>query len=130
MQGCISDLATGNSAISALARRLERLLKRDQFTIDDRDGSEINALERAISELPAADLTEVAIQLMLASAYIERREEDLVEDPEEYLRGLNRLIRSALAALLRETGIDLSDFGGQRYVPAHTDPFRGEFPMH
>jgi len=61
---------------------------------------------------------------MLASAFIERIREDLVGDQDELLRKMERLVRSALSAVVRETGVNLSEFGGDRYTPLSTDPFR------
>jgi hypothetical protein len=29
-----------------------------------------------------------------------------------------------LSAVVRETGVDLTEFGGERYTPVYTDPFR------
>ena len=60
---------------------------------------------------------------MLASAYIERLREDLVDDSEATLAELQDLMRSVLSAFLRETGLDLGEFGGDRYLPG-----RGEEP--
>ena len=69
-------------------------------------------------------LAEAAVQVMLASAYIERVREDLVEDTEVILQKMERLVRSALAAVVRETGVNLAEYGGDRYAPSYTDPFR------
>ena len=61
---------------------------------------------------------------MLASAYLERVREELVDDTEQILVQMERLIRSALSALVRESGVNLAEFAGERYAPEYTDPFR------
>ena len=109
--------------IESLARRLECIFQESE----DRDmssfGAEILALEREIAENPATSLAEAAIQVMLAAAYVERVREDLVDDTEEALNKMERLIRSALSAVVREAGVDLDQYGGRRYAPSYTDPF-------
>ena len=109
--------------IVSLARRLEGIYRESE----DRDvvnfGSEILALESEITENPATSLAEAAIQVMLAAAYVERVREDLVDDTEEALNKMERLIRSALSAVVREAGVDLDEYGGRRYTPEYTDPF-------
>ena len=64
--------------------------------------------------------------MMLASAYIEHLREDLVEDVDVKLDKMSCLLRSALNVLLRDTGVDLSEYAGERYAPSHTDPFRNQ----
>lgn len=109
--------------IVSLARRLEGIYQESE----DRDvasfGSEILALEREIADNPATSLPEAAIQVMLAAAYVERVREDLVDDTEEALNKMERLIRSALSAVVREAGVNLDEYGGRRYAPEYTDPF-------
>ena len=61
--------------------------------------------------------------MMLASAYVERAREDLVDDMDAMLAKLDRPMSSALAAFVRETGIDLSEYGGERYLPQKADRF-------
>ena len=103
--------------ILALARRLEAL-HRESGAIDFFDfGTEIEALESEIMASPATSLSEAAVQVMLASAYMERLREDLVDDSEETLVELERLMRSILRAFVRETGLDLAEFGANRYLP-------------
>ena len=48
----------------------------------------------------------------------------LVDDTDQILLKMERLIRSALSAMVRETGVDLAEFAGDRYAPDYTDPFR------
>lgn len=115
---------THNPPILSLARRLEALYQQaEQFDFSSW-GSEISALEDEISANPATSLAEAAIQVMLASAYIERVREDLVDDTDVILQKMERLVRSALSAVVRETGVNLTEFAGERYAPSYTDPFR------
>ncbi len=119
-----------SSPILGLARRLE-LLHRESEGMDDLDPvSEVAALEEEIARNPATDLTDAAVQVMLASAHIERLREGLVADTEEALHRMERLLRSALSAVVRETGMDLAEFGGERYTPSYTDPFRRAARYH
>ncbi len=112
-----------NAPIVSLARRLENIYQESE----DRDvtsfGPEILALEREIAANPATCLPEAAIQVMLAAAYVERVREDLVDDTDEALNKLERLIRSALSAVVREAGVNLDEYGGRRYAPDYNDPF-------
>jgi hypothetical protein len=115
---------THNPPILSLARRLETLYqKADSFDFLSW-GSEISALEDEISASPATSLPEAAVQVMLASAYLERVREELVDDTDQILVQMERLIRSALSALVRESGVNLAEFAGERYAPEYTDPFR------
>jgi AICAR transformylase/IMP cyclohydrolase PurH len=115
---------THNPPILSLARRLEALYQQaEQFDFSSW-GAEISALEDEISANPATSLAEAAIQVMLASAYIERVREDLVDDTDVILQKMERLVRSALSAVVRETGVNLTEFAGERYAPSYTDPFR------
>jgi hypothetical protein len=122
----IADFAapTHSPPILAMARRLELLYQEEQslgtFSLTD----EIEALEIEISENPATTLQEAAVQVMLISAFIERVREDLAEDTDALLKRMARMARSALSAVVRETGVDLTEFGGERYTPVYTDPFR------
>ncbi|MDH3473996.1 MAG: hypothetical protein OEM59_09900 [Rhodospirillales bacterium] len=115
---------THSPPILAMARRLELLYQEEQglgtFSLTD----EIEALEIEISENPATTLQEAAVQVMLISAFIERVREDLAEDTDALLKRMARMARSALSAVVRETGVDLAEFGGERYTPIYTDPFR------
>ncbi len=110
-----------NPLILRLARRLEAL-HQESGAIDFFDfGSEISALESEIIANQATSLSEAAVQVMLASAYMERLREDLVDDSEAMLLDLERLMRSVLLAFVRETGLDLSEFGANRYLPGNAD---------
>ena len=112
-------------SILSLARRLESL-HRESGTIDSYEfRTEITALEAEIMANPATSLSEAAIQVMLASAVIERLREDLVDDTEATLRDLERLMRSVLLTFVRETGLDLAEFGAKRYLPAKDDAQEG-----
>jgi hypothetical protein len=116
-----SILQTHTPPILNVARRLE-LLHQETTLADQLDWcTEITELEDEITSSPATSLSEAAVQVMLASAYIERVREDLVEDTDAVLAKLEQLIRSALAAFLRETGIDLTEFGGKRYLPGQAE---------
>ena len=103
--------------ILRMARRLE-MLQRDCGVVDIYDlGGEISELEFAIAANPATSLSEAAVQVMLASAFIERLREDLVDDTEAMLMRLQGLMSSVLSAFVRETGLDLSEYGADRYLP-------------
>ena len=115
---------THNPPILSLARRLESLYQQAESFDFVSWGSEISALEDEISASPATSLAEAAVQVMLASAYIERVREDLVEDTDQVLEKMERLVRSALSALVRESGVNLTEFAGELYTPEYTDPFR------
>ncbi len=78
----------------------------------------IAALEACIAALEAQDLSEAAVQLMLAGALVERRREGLIEDDARLLAQLEALTRSALSALCRISGFDLKPYGGDPYLPA------------
>lgn len=113
-----------NPPILSLARRLERLHKNEEALDSYSLEGEISALEDEITSNPATSLQEAAVQVMLAAAFIERAREDLVDDSDELLNKMERLVRSALSAVVRETGVDLAEFGGDRYAPLYNDPFR------
>jgi hypothetical protein len=113
-----------NPPILSLARRLESLYQQTESLDLVSWDSEISALEDEISASPATSLAEAAVQIMLVSAYIERVREDLVADTDQILEKMDRLVRSVLSAVVRETGVDLTEFGGERYAPEYTDPFR------
>jgi hypothetical protein len=115
---------THNPPILSLARRLESLYQKAESFDFLSWGSEISALEDEISASPATSLAEAAVQVMLASAYIERVREDLVEDTDQVLEKMERLVRSALSAVVRESGVNLAEVAGERYTPEYTDPFR------
>ncbi len=118
-----TQLETHTPPILNVARRLEVLYQQIAL-IDQRDWcAEISDLEDEITASPATSLSEAAVQMMLASAYIERAREDLVDDMDAMLAKLGRLMHSALAAFMRETGIDLSEYGGERYLPRKADRF-------
>lgn len=112
--------------ILSLAYSLERLYQESENTNRMGCGPDILAIEDEIADNPATSLPEAAVQVMLASAYVERVREDLVDDTDEALEKIERLVRSALSALVCEAGLDLSEYGGERYVPAYTDPFRNK----
>lgn len=107
-----------------LARRLEQAYQQDETTGTLIDRGEILELEDEITKNPALSLPEAAIQVMLAAALIERAREDLIADTDDMLNKMERLVRSALSAVVRESGVDLSEYAGERYAPSHTDPFR------
>lgn len=105
------------------ARRLEELY-REMNKVDDLDlYSEAVDIENSIAETPAGSVEEAAVQLMLVAGFLECLRTDEGIDPENLLENMERLTRSALSAVLRDTGIDLAEYGGERYVPKRTDPF-------
>jgi hypothetical protein len=113
-----------NQPILALARRLESLYQEAESFDCLGWESEISALEDEIGANPATSLAEAAVQVMLVAAYIERVREDLVEDADQVLDRMERLVRSVLSAVVRESGVNLAEFAGERYAPEYTDPFR------
>ena len=105
------------TAILVLAERLGRSQAHWDGTPDhDALATEIAALERAIAEQPAENLTEAAVQLMLGRALIERWQEGLIEDEGELRRMLGSLIGSALAVLRSGPIASLAPFGAQHYL--------------
>ena len=118
---------THTPPILSVARRLEQLYQETDNADSRLWAGLASALEREIAANPASNLSEAAVQMMLASAYIEHLREDLVEDVDAKLDEMSRLLRSALNALVRDAGVDLSEYAGERYAPRHTDPFRHRF---
>jgi len=125
MQRAITNHQAMNLAsdptILRLARRLEMLHQESGTSGFFEIGAEISELESEIMANQATSLSDAAVQVMLASAYIERLREDLVDDTEATLVSLERLMRSVLSAFLRETGLDLAELGGNRYLPGNPD---------
>ncbi len=48
------------------------------------------------------------------------------EDARPSQRAAGQHLQSALSVIVREAAIDLGEFGGQWYVPKHTNPFPSE----
>ena len=84
-----THLETHTPPILNVARRLEVLYQQTAL-IDRREWcAEISELEDEITASPATSLSEAAVQMMLASAYVERAREDLVDDgacPDDIVR--------------------------------------------
>jgi hypothetical protein len=77
----------------------------------------IEALEQAISCLPAGTLHEAAVQALIAEGTLN----GLVDEPPEAedigdrLETAARLIRAALPVIASSAGLDLDAYGGRRY---------------
>lgn len=119
-----ATLESYNPPILSVARRLEHLHQEMENNDHQLWLSLVAALEEDIAANPASSLGEAAVQMMLASAYVEHLREDLVDDVDGMLDRMSHLLRSALSALVRDAGVDLSEYAGERYAPSHTDPFR------
>jgi hypothetical protein len=94
----------------------------------------IEGLELAIASLPATDLAEAAVQLLIAGGYADQVAEEL-DDPglREPMTRLVRLLTSALPVVAEAAGVDLAAYAPGRYAqPERDGPFRaadaGETP--
>jgi hypothetical protein len=123
MQPQKSRPEVAESVLLQNARRLEELYqaaeKLDRLDLDQ----ETEAIETFISQTPAETLVEAAVQLMLAVGLAECVRENASEDPEDLLRKIERLTRSALSVVVDHAGVALAEYGGERYAPQRTDPF-------
>ncbi len=70
----------------------------------------IDALEKAISVVPAATLEEAAVQLMIAASIVDRRDGSNDKECALYA-SLERLLAFARDVVAREAGIDLARYG-------------------
>ncbi len=119
------DAEPSESTLLRQARRLEALYResnRGDHCIDLYN--EILVVEDHIAMTPASDLSEAAVQLMLVSAFAECLRTSDGDDPVGLLDKMERLARSALSIVVLHAGIDLADYGGERYTPERTNPFR------
>ena len=108
MKTTIPELA---QELNALYRQWDRLTTFESFDVDAR----ISGIEQEIAARPARGLTDAAVQLMIAAAYLESIEG--VQGCEQVcLDKAMRLIRSALGAVAAEEGLALEDVGGAYYL--------------
>lgn len=108
METTIPELAR---ELNALYRQWDRLTTFESFDVDAR----ISGIEQEIADRPARGLTDAAVQLMIAAAYLESIEG--VQGCEQVcLDKALRLIRSALGAVAAEEGLALEDVGGAYYL--------------
>ena len=77
----------------------------------------IEALEQAISYLPAGTLHEAAVQALIAEGTLNGLvdEPPEAEDIGERIETAARLIRAALPVIASSAGVDLDAYGGRRY---------------
>ena len=112
----IPDLAR---ELKALYRQWDCLTSFESFDVDAR----ISGIEQEIAARPARGLTDAAVQLMIAAAYLESIE--ALEGCEQVtLEKAMQLIRSALGAVAAEEGLALEDIGGAYYL-ANPDRAKG-----
>lgn len=97
--------------LKALYRQWDRLTTFESFDVDAR----ISGIEQEIAARPARGLTDAAVQLMIAAAYLESIE-GLQGCEQATLDKAMRLIRSALGAVAAEEGLALADIGGAYYL--------------
>lgn len=107
------------SRILHLARQLAATHAAGDGTDDGRpaDGVELRALERMISLTPAASIEDACVQIMLVLSSVAD-----IEDHEEREKS-QRLLWSALNAMMRGSEKDMSPYGREFYAPAHLDPW-------
>ena len=87
----------------------------------DRDAA-IEALQARLEAMPAGDLSEALIHAMLATARIEYLRSSLNDALAAQLVPVEKLTRSVLEVLIREVDLDLTPFGGKRYLPDRGAP--------
>ena len=82
----------------------------------------IEGLELAIASLPATELTEAAVQLLIAGGYADQVAEEL-DDPRlrEPMARLARLLISALPVVAEAAGVDLAAYAPGRYAQGERD---------
>ena len=109
-----------HSSILDKARELDTLYRRwDSLTALDADGldARITRIEQEIADTPAQSPAEAAVQLMIATAYLEYLDSDPRIADEPPLSQARALIASALAAIVGAEGLDLDALGGAHYLP-------------
>lgn len=111
------------SPILSHARNLDRIIRESANLNAVDTHAAITDIETLISETPANSLSEAAIQLMLASAFVECLRADDGLDMPGLLEKAERLIRSAFKVVAQEAPIDMAEFSAEFYTPARTDPF-------
>lgn len=103
--------------LNALYRQWDRLTTFESFDVDAR----INGIEQEIADRPARGLTDAAVQLMIAAAYLES-----IEGLEGCERATQdkamRLVHSALGAVAFGEGLALEDVGGTYYLAGLAGP--------
>lgn len=129
---------TSEDLVVTLASELSALHALDgtDMNPDERGAQEllasqrISAIEKIIGVTEATTTTGAAVQVMLAADTVRIMcESEFAEDElERRLDEVYRLLRSALAALERNEGIDLRLFGVERYAPDYTWPFLSNPP--
>lgn len=145
-EGSMSPSQSGSHSSTApvteLAHVLMELLRREA-EVDRReleDGEEqdtraelwrqtnlqaIDGIEQAIASLAATELSEAAVQILIAGGYANEVAEEL-EDPRlrEPVTRLARLLRSALPVIVKAAGVDLEAYAVRRYAQSGQDwPF-------
>ncbi|MDH3239665.1 MAG: hypothetical protein OEO83_03275 [Alphaproteobacteria bacterium] len=112
----LADRAS-TTAIQSLSTELRQTFEVTQVTDLDpetRDALEhLAVLEDNISRTLALNLTDAAVQVMLAISLVERIEERLVHDEGDTLRRIQSLLFSVLNAIAEESGADLPTCGAE-----------------
>lgn len=127
--GIIQEKST-ESTMFRYARRLEEL--HNEMNKDDHIDlySEAEQIESSMSEIAATGIDEAAVQLMLVAGYLECIRENQEGEFVALIKSMERLTRSALSAVVKKANIDLTEFGGERYVPERTNPFPKALSLH
>ena len=114
-----ADVPRSDATIPELARELNALYRQwdhlTSFESCDVD-ARISGIEREIAARPAHGLTDAAVQLMIAAAYLESLEAEPENRTSRTLRQVRTLTRSALAAIAAAEGLDLSALGAANYL--------------
>ena len=136
------DPAFGKAPIMDMARVLTRLLRNeariDQLEVQpgDQQGQPvdlwrrtnlqaIDGAERVIAAVPATELDEATVQILIAAGYANNlADEAWDEDLKDTAARLALLLRSALPVVARAAGVDLEEFRAEHYGQSARDwPF-------
>jgi hypothetical protein len=141
----------GSQPVTELCRVLRELLRREaeidrrELAVGEQQNTNaelwretnlqaIEGLELAIASLPATDLAEAAVQLLIAGGYADQVAEELDDARlREPMARLVRLLTSALRVVAEAAGVDLAAYAPGRYAQGEQNaPFRaadaGETP--
>ncbi len=86
-------------------------------TVRQANDKTIGCVEQSIVENPAESLPDAAIQLMLAAGFTDCVRNGCKSQADFYLEKVAMLIDSALAVIIRDTGLKIADYGAGRYIP-------------
>jgi hypothetical protein len=143
----MSSSENGSQPVTELCRVLRELVRREakidrcELAIGEQQNTNaelwretnlqaIEGLELAIASLPATDLAEAAVQLLIAGGYADQVAEEL-DDPRlrEPMTRLVRLLTSALPVVAEAAGVDLAAYAPGPHAQAEPVPAdAGEVP--